>query len=231
MDLKNKRLRKVLISLIILLVIPLTIYFGSIVFGTKKYAFITFAVTVLSLVPFFISFEKKTENTMKITMIATMTALSVFGRLAFSFFPFFKPVTAIVIICGMFLGAEAGFLCGALTALISNFYFGQGAFTPLMMFAWGIVGFFAGILSGVLRKKTAFLLFYGVIGGVGYSLLVDIWSVIWQDGYFNFSRYVVLITAALPMTVMYAVSNVIFLLLLSAPFGRKLARIKEKYGV
>ena len=230
MELNNK-IRKTIILLTVLLLIPITIYFGSVVFGSKKYAFITFAVTLLSLIPFFITFERKKENTMKVTMLATMTALSVFGRLAFSFFPFFKPVTAIVIICGMFLGPEAGFLCGALTALISNFYFGQGAFTPFMMFAWGIVGFFAGLFSFLLRKNTVVLLMYGVIGGVGYSLIVDIWSVIWQDGYFNFSRYAVLIATALPMTVMYAVSNVIFLLILAAPFGKKLERIKEKYGV
>ena len=227
----NDKIRKTIILLTVLLLIPITIYFGSVVFGSKKYAFITFAVTLLSLIPFFITFERKKENTMKVTMLATMTALSVFGRLAFSFFPFFKPVTAIVIICGMFLGPEAGFLCGALTALISNFYFGQGAFTPFMMFAWGIVGFFAGLFSFLLRKNTVVLLMYGVIGGVGYSLIVDIWSVIWQDGYFNFSRYAALIAAALPMTVMYAVSNVIFLLILAAPFGKKLERIKEKYGV
>lgn len=36
---------------------------------------------------------------------------------------------------------------------------------------------------------------------------------------------------SLPFMAVYAVSNVIFLLLLAKPFGEKLERVKIKYGV
>jgi len=37
--------------------------------------------------------------------------------------------------------------------------------------------------------------------------------------------------AALPHTILYAVSNMIFLMLFAKPFGEKLERVKKKYGI
>jgi len=59
-------------------------------------------------------------------IVATMTALAVVGRFVFAPVPYFKPVTAIVIITAIYLGSEAGFLVGSLSAIISNIFFGQG---------------------------------------------------------------------------------------------------------
>ena len=77
-----------------------------------------------------------------------MAAMCVVGRTAFSIVPLpnFKPVTAIVMITGIAFGPEAGYLTGALAALLSNFLFGQGPWTPWQMFSWGIVGFLTGTL-------------------------------------------------------------------------------------
>ena len=227
-------IKKIAVWVILLLIIPLTVFLGIVVFGAKRYAFVTAAVAVMSVLPFFIVFEKNQRNQkdpLRLSVIAVITALSVVSRIAFSFVPSFKPVSAVVIIAGMFLGGEAGFMCGSLTALISNFYFGQGAFTPFQMLAWGLIGFFAGVFGRGLRKYVPILLIYGAISGIAFSLMLDVWSTIWFDGYFNLQRYLVQITAALPMTLSYAVSNVIFLLVLAAPFGRKLERIKVKYGL
>lgn len=228
------KIKKIAVWLILLLLIPLTVFLGIAVFGAKRYAFISAAVAVMSIVPFFLAFERNQRNQrdpLRLSVIAVITAISVVSRIAFSFVPSFKPVSAVVIIAGMFLGGEAGFMCGSLTALISNFYFGQGAFTPFQMLAWGIIGFFAGVFGKALRKYVPVLLVYGALAGVIFSLMLDVWSTLWFDGYFNLQRYLVQITAALPMTVSYAVSNVIFLLILAAPFGRKLERIKIKYGL
>lgn len=60
--------------------------------------------------------------------------------------PQFKPVAAIVIISGVAFGGETGFLVGAITAFVSNFFFGQGPWTPWQMFSFGIIGFLAGIM-------------------------------------------------------------------------------------
>ena len=231
---KSINVKKIAVWAITLAIVPLTVFVGIMIFGAKRYAFVTAVVALLSVVPFFLAFEKNGRNQkdpLRLSVIAVVTALSVVSRIAFSFTPSFKPVSAVVIIAGMFLGGEAGFMCGSLTALISNFYFGQGAFTPFQMLAWGLIGFFAGAFGRALRKHVSLLVIYGVVSGVLFSLLLDVWSTIWFDGYFNLQRYLVQITAALPMTVSYSVSNVIFLLILAAPFGKKLERIKTKYGL
>ena len=66
---------------------------------------------------------------------------------------------------------------------------------------------------------------------MAYSLIMDVWTVLWYNGGFSSQLYAAALTAALPITLMYAVSNVIFLLLIARPFGEKLERIKTKYGV
>ena len=86
-----------------------------------------------------------------ISITAVLTALSVVGRIVFTPIAGFKPCTAIIIIAGVSLGADAGFICGALTALISNIYFGQGMWTFFQMVSWGLIG----VLSGIFRSQLA----------------------------------------------------------------------------
>ena len=186
-------------------------------------------VVVLALA--LILLEKKNMDLKKMQLLCVMTAASVAGRFVFAFLPGFKPVTAMVVLTGMYLGADAGFLCGSLTALISNFYFGQGSYTPFQMLVWGILGFLAGILSSPLMKRKILLILYGALAGVVFSLLMDVYTVIWVMGYFDPSYYLVCITAALPFMVIYALSNVIFLLALSPLLGKKLEHIRNKFMV
>ena len=224
-------MKKIIRYVIILAVIPTVIAVGIFAFGNSKYMVFATAAAVLSCVPFFMSFEKKETNTSRIVLLAVMTALSVAGRTVFSFLPFFKPITAIVVICGMYLGAEAGFMCGALSAFISNFIFTQGPWTPFQMFAWGIIGFMAGLMKNVLKENKAALLMFGGIGGFLYSFIVDINSTLWLSGTFSLKAYLAITASSLPYTLVYAVSNVIFLLLLITPIGKKLDRVMTKYGL
>lgn len=154
------------------------------------------------------------------TILAVMVALSVAGRFMFSYLPHFKPVTAIVVLAGLYLGAESGFLCGALSAVISNFIFGQGPWTPFQMFAWGVIGLIAGLLANPLKRHKALLLLYAAAAGALFSLILDVWTVLWWDGTFNFSRYLASVITALPTTAVYILSNVVFLFFLSGPIGK-----------
>jgi uncharacterized membrane protein len=216
---------------IILVLIPLFIAGGAFLLENRQYVWISLCIAVLACVPFFAVFEKKTADVRRMVVLAVLVALSVLGRFAFSFVPHFKPVTAIVILAGLYLGAESGFLCGALSAFLSNFFFGQGPWTPFQMLGWGIIGFFAGLFSKPLRKHLSLLLLYGGFAGAIFSLLMDVWTVLWLDGSFLFARYAALVAAALPVTAIYAASNLIFLLLLARPLGKKLDRIERKYGL
>ena len=72
---------------------------------------------------------------------------------------------------------------------------------------------------------------YGAFSGVAYSLMLDVWHAMYADGLFSWGRYVTAVTSSVGFTAIYAVSNVVFLLLLAKPVGRKLDRIKTKYGI
>jgi len=219
--------------IILLLLIPITIWLGTAMFDDRKYVFISFVIVILTLIPFFLTFEKKDSSIRYMVIIAVMTALSVVGRFLFAAIPGFKPVTAIVIITAVYFGAEAGFLVGALTALISNIYFGHGPWTPFQMFSWGLIGFVAGLpfIRAMLRKNKLLLIVAGLFAGVFFSLLMDVWTVLSIDGIFNVKRYITAVGLSVPFMVTYAVSNVIFLLLTVKPIGEKLERIKKKYGI
>lgn len=223
--------KKVIKYLCVFLVAPLIVLCGVFFLGDRKYAFVSLALSVVACIPFFVSFEKGKNDARRIVIIAVMTALSVAGRFVFAPIPFFKPVTAIVIITAIYLGAEAGFITGAFSAVVSNFYFGQGPWTPFQMFAWGLIGFLAGLLAKRLLESKVLLIIFGALSGVVFSFIMDVWTTLWADGTFNIARFIASITTAAPFTVVYMVSNVIFLLLLAKPIGRKLQRLKTKYGI
>ena len=195
----------------------------------KTMALIVVCVVIAACAAGFVIMEHRKMNVRKIALIAVMTAMSVAGRFVFAALPGFKPVTAVVVLCGMYLGADAGFICGALSALISNCYFGQGPWTPFQMFSWGILGFIAGIIARQLRENKVVLAIYGIVSGVLFSFIMDVWTVLSKEGNFNLSRYLAAVAAAAQFTVIYAVSNVIFLLLFAKPIGKMLERIKVKY--
>ena len=216
---------------ILCLLIPAVVLGGALIFRDRQYAYITLCVAVLSCLPFFLHFERSANDVKRLILIAVMVALSVAGRMLFAPLQHFKPVTALVIITAMYFGSEAGFLTGALSAVLSNFYFGQGPWTPFQMFSWGMIGFFSGLLAPLLRRSRIALCIWGGIGGVLYSFLMDIWTVLWADGYFNLPRYFAAIASAVPVTAVYVVSNILFLLVLAKPIGKLLAHMKTKYAL
>ncbi|MCH5198966.1 MAG: ECF transporter S component [Oscillospiraceae bacterium] len=223
--------KKIISYFIIVFGVIAALLLGNTVFASVKYVWFIAAVSALSVIAFIISFEKKEHSATYLLLIAALTALSVMGRLLFAAIPAFKPVSAMVVITAIYFGPEAGFLTGALSALISNFYFGQGPWTVFQMAAWGFIGFFAGLIRGKLKNSRLMLALAGAVSGVMYSLLMDVWSAVFADGTVLWSRYIALVVSSAPFTAIYAVSTAVFLLLLQKPIGRILQRLKDKYGL
>ncbi len=224
---KNARLRLVIKITVIAALVIISALSAALVNTEKRYIYVVTLFTVLSLFLFATGYENKRIGGRRLVIVSIMIAFSVIGR----FIPLFKPISAITIIAAIYLGAEAGFLTGSLSALISGFYFGIGPWTPFQMLAWGLVGLFAGVLSNVLVKSRVCLIVYGVLSGVFYSLVMDVWSVISYNGGLTLGDYTKALVAAIPHTALYVISNVLFLALLAKPIGKKLERVKIKYGI
>lgn len=143
-------------------------------------------------------------------------------------------MAAIVIISGVALGAEAGFLFGAITAFVSNYYFGQGPWTPWQMFAFGLLGFLAGLLfkKGLLRRNQAALsLFGGVAAFALYGAIMNLSSVLMTQARPSLELFAVAMLRGIPFDLIHGATTVIFLFLLAKPMLEKLNRVKQKYGL
>ncbi len=224
---KSNGLRRFLKIAIPFFAMPLLIFLGAAVFDEKRHIFVSVGIAIMAIILFISGFEKKMIGSRRLVIVAVMAALCIAGR----FIPLFKPITALTVITAIYLGGESGFLVGAVSALLSNFYFGQGPWTPFQMLAWGLIGLFAGYLTNPLKKSKVLLLVYGTLSGVVYSFIMDIWTVAWYGAGYDSELYLSAIVTAIPHTLLYAVSNLIFLFFLARPFGEKLERIKIKYGV
>lgn len=112
--------------------------------------YMAFSLVILfaTIVPFFMVFEKRKPKAREVVMVAMMAALTVVGSFAAQIVGLgvFQPGTALVLIAGISLGPEAGFLVGATARFFINFFAGQGPWTPWQMVCWGILGFLAGLI-------------------------------------------------------------------------------------
>lgn len=224
---RSKRIRDALRIALPFIAMPALVLVGAMVFSERQHLIVSLGMDCMALLFFLTGFEKRKTGGRRMVIVSVMTALCIVGR----FIPLFKPITALTVITAMYLGGEAGFLTGALAAALSNFYFGQGPWTAFQMLAWGFIGLIAGWMANPLKKHRWLLLLYGVLAGAAYSLIMDVWNVLWYGGGFDWTLYAASVATALPHTIVYAVSNFVFLFFLARPFGEKMERVKVKYGV
>lgn len=218
----------------ILFIIPLTIYAGIRFFGDRKYYFISFLIIFETLIPFAMVFESRKPQARELVIISALCAIAVAGRIAFFMLPQFKPVIALVIISGLCFGGEAGFLVGAVTAFVSNFFFGQGPWVPWQMFALGIIGFIAGVIFNKksLRKNKTLLCIFGFIATIViYGGIMNPSTVILAQETPTIEMLVAAYISGIPFDLIHAAATAFFLWVISEPMIEKLERVKTKYGI
>ncbi len=226
--------RTLVATFLILLLIPLTIYIGVFFLGDRKYYFVSLLIILETMIPFCMVFESRKPKARELIVISVLCAIAVAGRGAFFMLPQFKPVVALVIIAGICFGGETGFLVGAVTGFVSNFLFGQGPWAPWQMFAFGIIGFVAGILfkKGFLRKTKASLCIFGFIATLAiYGGIMNPASVIMWQSKINWDMIKSAYIIGMPFDLIHALGTAFFLWFISEPMIDKLERIKVKYGL
>ncbi|MBQ6662145.1 MAG: ECF transporter S component [Firmicutes bacterium] len=140
---QKKRLRTS--ALLIFLVLPALLAVSVFLLDSRWYLPLSVLMLGCIMAPFFMVFERRRPKAREIVLIAMMSAIVTCAQV---FFHIVLPIqigTALVIISGIALGPEAGFLVGALARFVCNFYLGQGLWTPWQMFCWGLLGFLAGL--------------------------------------------------------------------------------------
>lgn len=221
------------ISLLVVVVLIPAVLFVSLSYG--RYYITSVLMIVCSMVPFFLSFEKRKPQAREIVTLAVMCAIAVASRAAFIMIPHFKPMVGIIMITGIAFGAEAGFLTGAVSGFVSNFIFGQGPWTPWQMFAFGVAGFLAGLLGkvGLLKgeKKVPNAIFGAVTVLCIVGPLLDTSTLFSLTAEINRESAAAVYLSGLPVNAVHAVATFLTILVLSRPITEKLDRIKIKYGM
>lgn len=223
-------------------------------------ALLSLVVVLASLGVFFATYESSTPRLRDIMPTVVLAALAAAGRILFAPIPDFKPVSAIAIIAGVVFGRKSGFMVGALAALASNFFFGQGPWTPWQMYAWGLVGYGAGLLATIpakapkstdnsrlaecgegrsprkqplIERHAAIIYIYGFVSCLMYGFILNAWSILsfYHAQASGLAGILLVYATALPFDVTHGAATVVFLAALYSPWRRKLKRIKSKYGM
>lgn len=224
---KNRRVWGYVLALIFCAAL---LVYSLLVLEGREYYYVSLAIMLAGVILFVLGFENRRPSVAELTIIAVMCSIGVASRVSFFFFPQIKPLAAVVIITGISLGAESGFITGAVSAFVSNFYFGQGSWTPFQMFALGVVGFFAGIVFRKVPVNRFSISVYGLLSVVViYGGIVDINTLFYSMGENTWNSILWVYGTGLPMNLMFGISTVIFLVLLHKPVLSRLTRVKIKY--
>ena len=191
---------------------------------------LTVLVALLCLLVFFASYEASKPQLSQIMPTVVLAALGAAGRMLFAAIPGVQPMSAITIIAGSAFGKRCGFMVGALGLLVSNMFLGQGPWTPWQMYAFGLMGYLAGVLTAHGAFKRPWVLYlFGLLAPLGYGFILNTWFIIGFVDPITPASALAAYAAGLPGDSAHAISTVIFLLLLYAPWQKKLERIKAKY--
>lgn len=220
--------------LVLCLLTPLTIVFGITFLNDRKYVFISVVLLFYAMLPFFMVFEGRKPQARELIVIAVLGAITVAGRAAFFMVPHFKPIAAMVIICGVTFGPESGFLVGCLSMVVSNFLFGQGPWTPWQMVSYGLIGFLAGVLfrKGLLPRTRPALCVYGFLSVIFiFGGIMNPASLIMYTSRITWKGILAMYISGIPVDLVQAASTVVFLWFGARPMIEKLERVKKKYGL
>lgn len=229
---KCKWKSRLLMSLILILIVfPITLIFYSL-YDNRSYGLISVFFIIIAMIPFLMIYEMKKPQAREWIPLAVMAAIAAVGRVAFAPIPSFKPTSAIVIITASVFGPEAGFLTGAISALASNLFFGQGPWTPWQMFSWGLIGFLGGLLFKfkILRGKKSLCIF-GFLSGFLFGWIMNIFTAVSFVYDFSWQAFFALYISSFWFDVTHGVATAVFLYFLYVPWSAKLRRIKVKFGL
>lgn len=209
---------------VILIAVPLL--------AAKHYLLFSILFMLGTFLPFMIRFERRKVLGRELVILAILAAIAAVSRVPFASIPSVQPTTFVIILTGFVFGAESGFVVGALAALVSNLFLGQGPWTPWQMYAWGMIGLCSGLLSRTWIKTTKLgRLIFGFITGILFGWIMNLWYFVSLGEQINLVEVLAYYSASFYFDLAHAISNVFFLLLFATSWIKILERFKKKYGL
>jgi energy-coupling factor transport system substrate-specific component len=187
----------------------------------------------LALVAGFAWYERSHPSARVLALVATLGALAALGRIAFAPVPNIKPTTDIVLLTGYALGGAPGFAVGAVAALASNVFFGQGPWTPWQMCAWGGVGVAGALVARAFGRELGrtSLAVACALAGAGYGVVMNLHLWVTYSGDHSLAKLGAYFATSLPFDLAHIVGNVLFCLLFGPALVRALTRYRQRFEV
>ncbi len=190
----------------------------------------SFLILAAVLLGGFAWYERSRPTSQVVALVAALAALAVAGRVAFAPIPNVVATTDIVIFAGFALGGAPGFAVGALAGLISNFWLGQGPWTPWQMAGWGMCGVLGAGLALVRPRAGRFVLAaVCALAGVAYGALLNFSLMATYGGDLSMDRFLVLESRAVPFDAAHAIGNATLALIAGPAMVRMLVRFRERF--
>jgi energy-coupling factor transport system substrate-specific component len=178
-------------------------------------------------------YERTQPSARLLSVVGTLAALAILGRIAFAPIPNVKPTTDIVLIAGFALGAAPGFTVGAVAALGSNLFFGQGPWTPWQMAAWGLIGIAGALLARVTRHRVRRvpMALACALAGLLFGVVLDLstWTI--GAGGHTLEEFLAISSLSLPFNLAHAVGNFVFFFAFGPALIRSVERARVRFDV
>ncbi len=219
-----------ILPVIVIVFLPLTIFYGSSL--DKYWGLISLIFLLLLIIEFFILFEEKISGAKEVAVISIIGAISAVSRIPFAMIPSVQPCSFIIMATGYALGSYAGFMVGIETALLSNFFLGQGAWTPWQMLAWGVAGIIGSAMRAVPKKFRIYIfMVVGFLYGYLFGLITNIWYWLAFIYPHTWQSFLMVESLSLWFDTLHGVGNVVFIDLFADEFVKILERYKGRFSL
>jgi prenyltransferase beta subunit len=181
-------------------------------------------------------YERGRPSSKLVALVAVLAALAVAGRIVFvDLVPNVQPTTDIVLLTGYALGAGPGFVVGAVAALASNFFLGQGSWTPWQMLGWGATGILGAMLTRLRTRREEpgrwSLALVCALAGLAFGTWMDLFVLLNFAAERTLDSYLALSSAGLPFNIAHALGNLVLCLALGPAFVRMLLRFRRRFEI
>ena len=203
-----------------------------VLFQSQSYLLLSLSIIGCIMIPFFTRFEIRQVTGREVVILAMLAAIAAIGRVPFASLPSVQPTSFVIIIAGLVFGAESGFIVGAVAAIVSNIFLGQGPWTPWQMFAWGMMGMTAGLLRNTWwMKKIWGLSLFGFVWGYLFGWFMNMWIIVSNLASFSWEYLFGIFISSIYFDLAHGLSNVFFIVVFALSWIKILERFKRKYGL
>jgi len=190
----------------------------------QNWGLVALILAGLVVAAFFFEFEHRATTSKEIALVAILATIAAVIRIPFAAVPSVQPSTYLIICTGYVFGPLPGFMVGAVTALVSNFFLGQGPWTVYQMFAWGLTGMSAAYLARLHPGRRG-LAAFGVLWGYLFGIILNV--LFWAAFVYPLTPRTFLVSqlGSLWFDTAHAAANAVFL----GVFGPRTIKILERF--